>query len=491
MNIGVRSFARRKDRVVPKNIVSTKKIAGSVSSSLLMSNSMSLFRPKSFRCLQPISTAATFNITDIDFLDNLDKPDALQNFPKIEEIAEKTPREAEVIKLASIIDFKLKFYYFSDQQLSDKYDIETSSIKKLAQVLDRTTELSAATLKTLYNILLRSINHEFPEIAKSVFMSDYPLSFGMTDKDMIIAIYNCLNIMLTKFRENIPKNFYLSLIHSMHSPCKAESSIAKDTLILLFKLDKENREPIFAKVFDEIEKFKEGLIKYFFIEPALQFFTAILKIIPPPIPPRFFATSRTVLFPLIKSPDLNMFFGALCENCEIFYSKDSTTALFYIRYMLKHWPVTDSHKQILLLNQLHQILYTISGSFFPTICHALCQKLFYSVQSKNYKVALTALNIIGDEGFLNIIISTLGYIPKMMSESMNVAINSWYPEVRNKAEKAEEILLSLCSKIEDSGKDKAQQKWTAIAKIAAVNFKGDTYLKNFDEINKKIIDCYK
>ena len=491
MNIGTRAFPHRKNRTLPKNIVSSRRIAGSVSSSLIMSNSTSLFRPKSLRCLKPISTLTTINMSDIVFSDISDKPDGLPNFPKNDEITQKTPREAEVLKLVSIIDFDLKFYYFCDQPLNNSYDIETSSIKKLAQVLDHTSELSAPTLKTLYNTLLRSVNHDFPEIAESLFMSDYPLSFGMTDKNMIIAIYNCLNIMLLKFRENIPKNFYLSLIHAMHSPCKVESSLAKDTLISLFKVDKENRELIFAKVFDEIEKYKEGLIKYLFIEPALQFFTAILKIIPPPIPARFFATSRTVIFPLIKSPDLNLFFGALCENCEIFYSKDSTTALFYIRYMLKHWPVTNSHKQILLLNQLHQILYTISGSFFPTICHALCQKLFYSVQSKNYKVALTALNIIGDEGFMNIIISTLGYIPKMMSASINVAITSWYTEVRVKATKIEDTLLSLCSKIEDSEKDKVLQRWTAIAKVASNNFKGDKYLRNADEISKEVIDYYK
>ena len=152
--------------------------------------------------------------------------------------------------------------------------------------------------------------------------------------------------------------------------------------------------------------------------------------------------------------------------------------------MLKHWPFTDTHKQILYLNQIHAILFTISANFFPPICKALSSKLFYSLRSSCYKVSLSALNILNDENFLQMLISTLGYVPKMLMISLSLAIESWHSEVKKKAIETQEKIVALNSKKEELNKNDVQASWLLIATYASINYKKQDFSNFIENINK-------
>ncbi|EAX92487.1 hypothetical protein TVAG_435390 [Trichomonas vaginalis G3] len=459
---------------------SALQIRGSLNTSSIRNSSMRIFpqlksptkSPK--QSLKPL-VESKYELDDVDFSEiNIDiAPPLTQN------------ANLDLIDMNNLIEsvqepFEYKLYCHAPESTGVTSE-KTFLISKLYEQVLKNPLISTSddVLTKIFAIADQNIRYKLSSVNEFLFISDYPVYFMLTGIEYIRIWYAIIETYLQKFSFTFNENYWKYLIERFKSPVKDEQNLARDTLLLFFKKFQDQRDFIIDEINHIFKSYKEKVLQHFVVQPALQFLVTILSQLNQ-IPSIFFAQSRVIVFPLFITPRVEEFFDVLSKYSDLFTKKDSTTTLFYIRYLLKHWPITDSHKHIIFLNELHVILFSLNPTFFPTICVPVCSKLFLSVQSSNAKVCTTAFSILGDEGFLSMLIKTVGFIPTDLERSISTASSSWSEEVKKAAQSAHDILLTIKSKAEQPQQSDFVQKWKKVARFANKNYHNE--FSDFDNV---------
>lgn len=450
---------------------SALQIRGSLSTNSLRNSSMSIFpqlkSPTKPLSLKPIDESK-YGLNNIEYTDLGIKiiPPTVDN-PNL--------GIDDLNKLYELINFEADYKVYV--HVPDNNGVLIEKLYLINKMYDQINKnpifLSQAEITTnVFNLIDQNIRYKLINISEFWFISDYPAYFTLTGLDYLKVWYSMLQVFIQKYPYVITSSYWKHLVSRFKSPVKEEQALAKDTLLLYFSKFSDQRDSIIDEVNHLIKNYRDRVVQHFVALPCIQFLSAILNNTPQ-IPSIFFAQSRVIVFPLFITPRLEEFFDPLSKYSEIFTKKDSTTTLFFIRFLLKHWPITDSHKQIIFLNELHIILFSLGSSFFPTICVPVCSKLFLSVKSSNAKVCNTAFKILGDEGFIGMLIKTVGFIPAQLEESIKIALNSWSEDVKRTAQEAAANVAKFKSKTELVQPNDFMNKWKKVARFAVKNFHGD------------------
>jgi hypothetical protein len=139
---------------------------------------------------------------------------------------------------------------------------------------------------------------------------------------------------------------------------------------------------------------------------------------------------RTLYYPVIRSPFAIAFQAPLTELAIVFQLNDPSISAWCFRYLISHWPVASSRKQLLFLSQVQSILVMMPPSSSPQIECELIRELKTSIASPNHFVAATALEICKSD-----VVKRLWWdmFRKELLEVVNEARNHWYPEIRESA----------------------------------------------------------
>eukprot|EP01067_Filipodium_phascolosomae_P002404 Filipodium_phascolosomae@DN2388_c0_g1_i1.p1 len=93
------------------------------------------------------------------------------------------------------------------------------------------------------------------------------------------------------------------------------------------------------------------------------------------------------LIPLHKAKTLNPFHQQLTYCMAQYVEKDPRLAEPIINGLLKFWPVTNTPKEVLFLNEIEEILELTQPSEFTLVQNALFKKLACCIQSPHFQVA--------------------------------------------------------------------------------------------------------
>jgi len=98
-----------------------------------------------------------------------------------------------------------------------------------------------------------------------------------------------------------------------------------------------------------------------------------------------------VLVPMHKVRTLNSFHPQLSYCVTQFVDKDPTLSVSVLHGLLKYWPITNSAKEMLFLNELEELLELTQQEEFKQILGALFQQLSRAIGSSHFQVAERAL----------------------------------------------------------------------------------------------------
>merc|ERR1719235_1845429 len=70
-----------------------------------------------------------------------------------------------------------------------------------------------------------------------------------------------------------------------------------------------------------------------------------------------------------------------------YIEKDHSLSVVILQGLLRYWPITDSSKQVLFLNQIEEILEVIMQQDFDLIKVPLFQRLEQCIRSSHFQVA--------------------------------------------------------------------------------------------------------
>jgi serine/threonine-protein phosphatase 2A regulatory subunit B' len=128
---------------------------------------------------------------------------------------------------------------------------------------------------------------------------------------------------------------------------------------------------------------------------------------------------RTVLIPLHKTRSLHTYHQQLSYCVTQFIDKDPKLAPTVITGLLNFWPVTNSAKEVLYLNELEEVLELTQMEQFLSIAVPLFNQIAKLISSKHFQVAERALFLWNNE-----------YISTMTLDNRAVVLPILYPALQ-------------------------------------------------------------
>jgi serine/threonine-protein phosphatase 2A regulatory subunit B' len=95
----------------------------------------------------------------------------------------------------------------------------------------------------------------------------------------------------------------------------------------------------------------------------------------------------TVLLPMHKIPDVQMFHPQLQYCVTQFVEKDAKLAPIVLRGLMKYWPVSNSVKETLFLNELEELLELTQPPQFAEVLDPLCRFVSKRILSEHFQIA--------------------------------------------------------------------------------------------------------
>ncbi|KAE8664605.1 Serine/threonine protein phosphatase 2A 59 kDa regulatory subunit B' gamma isoform [Hibiscus syriacus] len=188
-----------------------------------------------------------------------------------------------------------------------------------------------------------------------------------------------------------------------------------------------------------------------------------------------------VLIPLHKPKCLAMYHQQLSYCITQFVEKDCKLADTVIRGLLKYWPITNSSKEVMFLNELEEVLEATQPPEFQRCMVPLFHQIARCLNSLHFQVAERALFLWNNNHIENLIIQNRKVIlPIILPALEKNARNHWNQAVHSLTQNVLKIFDDLDPELykecllkfqEDESKDeetkaKRENKWKRLEELA-------------------------
>ncbi|KAL3649847.1 hypothetical protein CASFOL_006250 [Castilleja foliolosa] len=188
------------------------------------------------------------------------------------------------------------------------------------------------------------------------------------------------------------------------------------------------------------------------------------------------------LIPLHKPKCLAMYHQQLSYCITQFVEKDCKLADILIRGLIKYWPVTNSTKEVLFLNELEEVLEATQGPKFQRCMVPLFRQISRSLNSLHFQVAERALFLWNNDHIENLIRQNRKVIlpiifpalEKNVRHHWNQSVHSLTLNVRKIFYDLDPDLFKACQlrlqndeAKEDEIKERRESTWQRLEELAA------------------------
>ena len=305
-------------------------------------------------------------------------------------------------------------------------------------------------------------------------------------------LYNLISNLDPSFVSHLITNeFIIDLVSLLSSPDIQEQLFVEKLLFLVFNSIPGFRQLIINSIIKLIRKYKENPLFFHSINLSLKFLLFYFKTLPLPLKATYFHLFQNLIFPLISLPFFNEFFSSFYQISIFFIEKDSSIALWSLNYLINHWPITDSSKQSTYLAHLIPITQSLSFKSIPLSIKKVFLKISDSLLCNNFKVTLTALELLLNAKFLFIFSSYITLIIPIIYKGLEFTSNHWNNDVKKLSNDAIRALFSLDSnnkfKLENLKSEDISKagNWLIIAQFAFKNYKDIDFENIKTTIEKK------
>eukprot|EP01006_Ploeotia_vitrea_P045763 TRINITY_DN66967_c13_g1_i1.p1 TRINITY_DN66967_c13_g1~~TRINITY_DN66967_c13_g1_i1.p1 ORF type:complete len:542 (+),score=336.55 TRINITY_DN66967_c13_g1_i1:164-1789(+) len=189
---------------------------------------------------------------------------------------------------------------------------------------------------------------------------------------------------------------------------------------------------------------------------------------------------RRVLIPLHKVRPLPVFHQQLSYCVTQFISKDAELAVPVVKGLVKFWPVTNSNKEVLFLNELEEVLELTQPEEFKQVMVPLFKQLCSSIGSPHFQVAERALFLWHNEYISSLIADNKETLLPILFPVLHTNSQShWNPTVNNLTVNVMKIFMDMdpdlvtqCSHNytttatrRESERSERDQKWDALKTV--------------------------
>lgn len=141
---------------------------------------------------------------------------------------------------------------------------------------------------------------------------------------------------------------------------------------------------------------------------------------------------QRALLPLHKPKCLQLYHQQLSYCVTQFVEKDSRLAEMVIRGLLRFWPVTNSHKEVMFLNELEEILELTQSDEFAKVAEPLFRQIARCLTSSHFQVGERSLFLWNNEYIVELVSRHRALVlPLVVGSLEHNAKHHWNPAVHN------------------------------------------------------------
>ncbi|OII72755.1 protein phosphatase 2A regulatory B subunit [Cryptosporidium andersoni] len=154
------------------------------------------------------------------------------------------------------------------------------------------------------------------------------------------------------------------------------------------------------------------------IAELLEIFVSIVNGFTIPLKEEHKIFLETALIPLHKAKCIASFHQQLIYCLVQYIEKDTKLSVPIIKGMLRYWPITNSSKQILFLNELEELLEITPTNYIEPILVPIFERLAFCIQSPHFHVAERVLYLWNNEVIVNLINTYKGEIYPVLVKAL-------------------------------------------------------------------------
>ena len=132
---------------------------------------------------------------------------------------------------------------------------------------------------------------------------------------------------------------------------------------------------------------------------------------------------QRALIPLHKPKSLPIYHQQLAYCVTQFVEKDCTLAPIIIRGLLRYWPVTNSHKEVLFLGELEEILELTHDAEFAMVAEPLLKQLSRCLTSNHFQVGERSLFLWNNEYVVQLLHHNKAVVVPLVVGALEVRFN--------------------------------------------------------------------
>ena len=162
---------------------------------------------------------------------------------------------------------------------------------------------------------------------------------------------------------------------------------------------------------------------------------------------------QRALIPLHKAQNVQLFHQQLSYCITQFVEKDPNVAVGVVRGLLKYWPHTSSHKQVLFLNELEEILELVQPPEFAKLMEALFGRIADCIGCPHFQVAERALFLWNNEYLVSLVAQNRHAVLPLVYGVLSDNKNHWNQTVANLAYNVLKLFMEMDQALFDEVKN--------------------------------------
>lgn len=409
--------------------------------------------------------------------------------------------ESEVLEMTDICSSNIDYTPILDAE-HPEYSKASECLTKLITLAKshQFDGMEGDTMEKLLHMIRLNIFHTRPAINKSVIFGDSPSMFFLRNERRLRLTYELFESIIHIVFMHIKLDDIENLFEVFKSPSQLEQGLALNALEVITANCPHFMDYVISLANQTIQKFNDGLLDTYC--PLISIFRFLVKHYDSNPPSRKAAELfKLHYYPTLLSPHVGYFYQTLCHLTVIFQARDGSTAMWCYEFLLRKWPSSCASKQVIYLHQMQSLLSTISVSMLPRIQKSLSDVIIDCMTSPNFKVAIAALEMCHDEGFVRTLVGVSTTPTRDFFPALNSATRHWNDNVKASAQKALVVFNRVCIFNLAPGKRRMtlfehrdhKLVWNALARNAnadqqifeEIQHLDDVYVRSYSQISYK------
>lgn len=312
--------------------------------------------------------------------------------------------------------------------------------------------LEDTVLGALIGRIKNQIFRDIPEIPKHIIYGDSSPNVNYSDWPRLRYYHRFAVTIIKGVRKElllrwINKDFVLSVINLYNSWNADEQNSAVSLTEALFEHVPDSRSLILKTTRSTILQYLDGTKQFPCVAPCLKFYRRYMITISTSWTLEYTLMYKNIFMRLFATEFLPSFYVALRELCKVFYSSEVSLASLTLSFLLKHWPMTNSTKQMFFLQHLFDLAPLTKPAAMGADIKRMFKYIGESLASQNFKVCGAALTLISDLNWMCVFSASFRAVIPALLVHVDPLRTHWNEEVRDLAATAVASLQGVAEKL--------------------------------------------